>query len=66
MAPSCKWSIGETDLVQSVMVVYPISFSNCPGAYLRLCLKGIEGEALIGRKALNQGGHLSGFPFKEV
>ena len=64
MTPSCKWSIGETDLVKSVMVVYPISLDNCPGAYLRLRLKGRG--ALIGRKALNQGGHLSSFPFKEV
>ena len=43
MAPSRKWSIGETDLVQSVMVVYPISLNNCPGAYLRLRPKGRGG-----------------------
>ena len=50
------------------MVVYPISLNKSPGAYLSLRLKeGGRGEgALIGRKALNQGGHLSSFPFKEV
>ena len=53
------------------MVVYPISLNRVPGCLFKITAKRRGGGgggkgALIGRKALNQGGHLSSFPFKEV
>ena len=56
------------------MVVYPISLNRVPGCLFKITAKrrggggrgGGRKGALIGRKALNQGGHLSSFPFKVV